>query len=733
MSDGRLWFNTKIDNSQVEKDLKELERKIRKSEESISKNENVKLPLVKQAEGLTKELEEATTQLEKYKIKFKKISTIAQGTKDPAIYRKAIAVLPKSRDAYLNQQAEVERIKQELAGVNKQISKYDLKIQQANTDLERNKAKAAELTAQLNSSGAKMAEAFDKVHVSADKFTKKIAALAKRALVFSVITAGLNKIKEYMNKALKTNEEYTAQLAKLKGALLTAFQPIYEFVLPGVLAVLKVLTSIVQVVANVLSVLTGKTAAQSAQDAKALNEEADAIEAVGGAAQNAKKHLADFDEINTLGANTSDSSSSSGTIDPDFSEFDTAQYKAKIAELTVYLSGALLAIGAILAFSGANIPLGIALMAAGALGLVAIIKENWGAMSDELEAAIATVAFLLGGMALVIGAVLAFSGANLPLGIALMAVGAAAMVSAAALNWSSVETTLQGPVGKVVAIVGGALLAIGAILTFSGANLPLGIALMALGAAGLATVATLNWNTIKETLGDSFDKVAGILKGVALLVIGLLLTCSGVNMGLGMSLIKKGAGEIATATGLNWDAVLEKLKGAWESIKRWFKTEVAPKFTKEFWKKVFKNISTALIEVVKGAVNGAIEKWNRFANMVNSIKVKTQPVLIDGVEILPAIDWSLINIPSIPYLAQGAVLPANKPFLAMVGDQKNGTNVEAPLETIKQAVAEVMAVQGTGDITITFTGDLAQLGRVLKPVIDKENRRVGGSLAKGVT
>ena len=77
-------------------------------------------------------------------------------------------------------------------------------------------------------------------------------------------------------------------------------------------------------------------------------------------------------------------------------------------------------------------------------------------------------------------------------------------------------------------------------------------------------------------------------------------------------------------------------------------------------------------------------------------------------------------------------MPANRPFLAIVGDQKHSTNVEAPLSIIQAAVAEVMARQGTGDINFTFTGDLAQLGRVLKPVIERENRRVGGSLAKGV-
>ena len=50
-----------------------------------------------------------------------------------------------------------------------------------------------------------------------------------------------------------------------------------------------------------------------------------------------------------------------------------------------------------------------------------------------------------------------------------------------------------------------------------------------------------------------------------------------------------------------------------------------------------------------------------------------------------------VKVPQIPYLAQGAVLPANKPFLAVVGDQRHGTNVETPLSTIQEAMAAVMA------------------------------------------
>ena len=45
----------------------------------------------------------------------------------------------------------------------------------------------------------------------------------------------------------------------------------------------------------------------------------------------------------------------------------------------------------------------------------------------------------------------------------------------------------------------------------------------------------------------------------------------------------------------------------------------------------------------------------------------------------------------IPALAKGAVIPANRKFLAVLGDQTNGTNIEAPLSAIQQAVAQTFA------------------------------------------
>ena len=202
---------------------------------------------------------------------------------------------------------------------------------------------------------------------------------------------------------------------------------------------------------------------------------------------------------------------------------------------------------------------------------------------------------------------------------------------------------------------------------------------------------------------------------------------------MGIALIVAGAAGLVTVGALNWNLVRDKLKGAWSGIKQWFNTSVKPKLTLSYWKEKFSNIGKGLTQKIKDGVNSGIALFNRFIAWINQkMRLSWNAFTFLGKTIFPAGSFQLLRIPSIPALAQGAVLPANKPFLAMVGDQKNGTNVEAPLETIKQALAEVMAMQGTGDTIIRFTGDLAQLGRVLKPVIDKENRRVGDSLAEEV-
>jgi hypothetical protein len=117
-----------------------------------------------------------------------------------------------------------------------------------------------------------------------------------------------------------------------------------------------------------------------------------------------------------------------------------------------------------------------------------------------------------------------------------------------------------------------------------------------------------------------------------------------------------------------------------------------------------------IISMVESLANGVISGINRMISALNGLHFSI-PSWVPG---LGGASFGF-NIPtlsgiSIPRLAQGAVIPPNKEFLAMLGDQKNGTNIEAPLDTIKQALAEVLAEANAsgdtdGDFVFQIDGD----------------------------
>lgn len=133
-----------------------------------------------------------------------------------------------------------------------------------------------------------------------------------------------------------------------------------------------------------------------------------------------------------------------------------------------------------------------------------------------------------------------------------------------------------------------------------------------------------------------------------------------------------------------------------------------------------------VVQGVKDLVSGLGDLGGAIANKVSS----AWSAVTSGSPAQQSMEAPLASLP-VPALARGAVIPPNRRFLAMLGDQTNGTNVEAPLETIQEALAEVLAAQGGQDITIRFAGDLAQLVRLLNPYIDKENNRRGARLVSG--
>lgn len=169
------------------------------------------------------------------------------------------------------------------------------------------------------------------------------------------------------------------------------------------------------------------------------------------------------------------------------------------------VAGAVMAIGALLCLTGVGIGTGIALIALGAVAMVAVVALNWNGMSDKVKSVISIIAGVVGVASLVIGAILAFSGAGLPLGIALMAVGAVSLTASVALNWDTVKDKIKTVLSGILSIVSAATLILGVILLFSGVGLPLGLGLIAAGAHGIKEAKNWDDNVVSNKISGALD------------------------------------------------------------------------------------------------------------------------------------------------------------------------------------------------------------------------------------
>lgn len=135
--------------------------------------------------------------------------------------------------------------------------------------------------------------------------------VARNLIVYGLIIRGLRSMIGYMWSALKTNDQFSQSLNVIKTNLLVAFQPIYEFVLPALNALMQGIATVTTYIATAISALFGKTYQQSFNAAKGMNTAIKSMGGVGkatkGVGKAAKKTgkevkgaLAGFDEINKL-------------------------------------------------------------------------------------------------------------------------------------------------------------------------------------------------------------------------------------------------------------------------------------------------------------------------------------------------------------------------------------------------------------------------------------------------
>lgn len=255
--------------------------------------------------------------------------------------------------------------------------------------------------------------------------------------------------------------------------------------------------------------------------------------------------------------------------------------------------------------------------------------------------------------------------------------------------------------------------------------------------------ATTAWNAV-AAIAEAVTWAFGAAVAFLTSPIGLVILAIGALIAIVVLLVKNWDTVKATAIAV-WDGI----KAVWGKVCGWFTTTVIDPLTKAWdtFKTGFLELWDGIVNGIKGAINGIIGFIN---GMINAV-VDGINWIIDAVNTLSwdIPDWPIfgdyagqtfgfnitpITAPQIPLLAQGAVLPANKPFLAMVGDQSRGTNVEAPLETIKQAVAEVVAKMGgaqefTAQQPIEVSLDGEVIYRALARIAASRGVGIGGAFA----
>ena len=696
MPDGKIILSTALDNKQLEKELQSTLKKINALEKSLAEMGSGRNALAEQANQMGAQLDAA-------KRKLYEMQDAAKG-----VY---------SKETIADQKTLVNGLQSQWDKINNQIDSYDRKIQKASASLKEETSHVEELKEQLKeaTTAAKMQDAIQTVGKSVEKVGQKLSSMLRRVFVFTVLTSALRSLRTWIGNVIKSNSEASASLAQLKAALLTLVQPLVNVIIPAFIQFVNVLTRVVMAIAQIVSSLFGTTFAKSKESAKQLNKETKAIKGVGGAAEKASKQLAAFDEINQLTDNSSGGGGAdAGTSSPDF---DALNPDGKLAEKFKDILGLVGAIAAgLLAWKIASAftndlskIAGIALAVAGAFEYVYSWLDAWNNGIDwgNFIGMLGGLAAVAGGLALAFGKVAA--GISLIVGgIGMVVVGIKDVID----NGFTLQNTLSIVAGLIASGLGISLL--------TGNWIPLLI-------SGLAAALV----AIVSFTGNGNDLIAGLKKTFE----GFSDFFGGVFSG-DMDRAVAGLNKIIEGLKDTWNTIIKSIQDAWKAFIDWVKKKnpdlayeleqigetvkgvyegvkkvlkglvdfISGVFTgdwKKAWegvKEIFAGVWNGIVSLLEGAANLIVRGVNWLISQLNKISFSIP-------DWVPAVGGKSfgINIPqlsevTLPRLATGAVIPPNREFMAVLGDQTSGNNIEAPESLIRQIVREETQTSASNDL-----------------------------------
>ena len=705
-ADGSVIFSCDLDSTKAQKKLSKLRDEISELNSKLEKETGNKMNLEKQLDAASqaaKATEERVKMLRKEVERLNDREWIQkQGFtqneyQTQVLDRRAVAEAElKQQEALLHTQTkEVKTLSAAYEETTANIDSMTVKLDKAkvaageliaNTEQERREREAE------NSALAKAGQ-------YAARFRDQVKSLARSMLVFSVITAALMALRKQIKAAIETSAEASDAFARLKGALLTLAAPLMDVLIPALTWLMNLLAAIVSEIVTIISILSGKSKKSMEASGKNLYKEAAAIDATGKAAKEATDALAAFDEINKLSTTTSVGGGASA-IAPDF-DFDEGPMMEKLDKVFQKINDIFKTIRA---------------------GLEIVVDDlKWSFDKKVIPKSKATWLTVL--MAL-LGATLGAAFGGITGGVIGLSLGVLLGLYLVGLDPETWKTEMDAEDAWIVVIT--ALL--GALLGSVFLGITGGVAGFSLGAIlGLYLTGFAEGDEEHGGKSQLLSELIVVLCALLGAVIGSIVTPGvGTVVGMGLGLIlglsiysvrkdpKKGTQRLVS---IGRSVLLGLLAGV-------LGVGLA----------ALGIVSAGTAFIISAAIGLALKF---FVDSVDDSKVRKATSGFTGTRVstkAPArsrrvaaqsLDGNAPVYNEIPALASGAVIPPNRKFLAVLGDQKSGTNVEAPLSTIKQAVMEAMAQGSREPINVNLVVDGKTLARVVVPNINNMPRAAG--------
>lgn len=778
MADGSILIDTHIDNAQAQKELAKLRKDIIKLQSSLGKKTSEQSAIAQEMQQADAAIESTYQNIKRLESELSSLEKINLSDNTSAEFFAAQTRIPQIRAELEAQYSALEKQGQAADKVAARYDKINSEVSEISSRLDEAKTRAGQLAQKVAGSGAASeatAKATGKATNEIIKFRKRILELTKSALIFSVLTKALTVMRNWLGRTVSTSEEAAAAIAAFKGSLQGLAAPILNSVIPALVKIVQVITQIISLISRGVSALFGMTNKQALSTAESLNAEQAALEGVGGAASDAEKQLASFDEINKLTEPSGGGGGGTSDLGATFEEIELPPWMAaaaeKLASAFEKLKDAWNGLKENETFQK----------------IVDAVKELVVVAAETVIEGLARAIEIAGKALTMIDQILDgdFAGAfDTFLGLLYDVIK---LISSPIQNaaewlfglfgieydwetawdeqikpwftvarweqlWEDVKTGISNGWNNVKTWWQNSAL----VKWWNDSVKP------------WFTKARWQqlWNDVKTGISNGWNSIVTWWKNSALVTwfnsdvkpwftrdrwvqlwdaVKQAFTTGWNNISewwKNSTFVKWWESDVKPWFSLSrwqqlWTEVKNGFTQGWQSIKDWWNTaistwwsqNVAVWFTAEKWGSAMGGIKEAFGTAFKNAANKAIDVLNQMISWMNQKLKFTIPALtIMGETIWDAKSITLASIPSIPYLAQGAVIPPNREFMAVLGDQKSGTNVEAPLSTIEQAVRNVLGSGYGGKHTVIMEIDGREFGRVTYDAYNKESQRLGVSL-----